>query len=124
MARPVAALDRLFALIVALEILALPGPARAESIELGTSASSIGVSASGELQYSVPLWLPPGTAGMTPRLAIAYGHRTGETLLGYGWNLAGLSVITRCGQSLSQDGALREVKLDALDKYCLVACTN
>ncbi|MCP4550381.1 MAG: hypothetical protein GY835_28310 [bacterium] len=34
---------------------------------------------------------------MQPSLSLEYNSRRGNTLLGMGWRLAGLSNITRCG---------------------------
>jgi hypothetical protein len=51
----------------------------------GTSA----VTPTGELTYRIPLDVPPGRAGVEPDLALAYANRTGNGLLGVGWELDG-----------------------------------
>jgi Salmonella virulence plasmid 65kDa B protein len=85
----------------------------------GRTPTIADVSPTGEASYSVPIFTPPGTRGMTPQLAIVYGHRSGGTLLGAGWSIAGLSAITRCPKIWAADGALRDVRNDNSDRFCL-----
>ena len=42
-------------------------------------------------------------AGLTPDLALQYQSSVGNGLLGVGWGLSGLSIITRCPQTWAQD---------------------
>src|SRR6202167_519045 len=84
----------------------------------GTIQGSFAVTSTGEATYTMPLVTVPGRAGVEPQLAITYDG-TGDGVLGAGFSIAGLSAITRCPQNLAQDGAIREVKYDALDKLCL-----
>ena len=77
------------------------------------------VSESGSAEYRVPLQVPPGTAGMQPKLALSYNSQSGNGLLGMGWNLEGLSIITRCPRTMASDGVRGGVNLDANDRYCL-----
>jgi RHS repeat-associated protein len=47
---------------------------------------------SGSVRETVPLTLPPGTAGLTPQLALTYDSGNGNGPVGLGWSL-GLSTI-------------------------------
>ena len=77
------------------------------------------VSEMGAATYMIPIQVPPGTGGMEPKLALAYNSQAGNGLLGVGWNLSGLSAITRCPQTMAQDGVRGGVNYDANDRYCL-----
>jgi RHS repeat-associated protein len=85
----------------------------------GRTETSFDVSQTGEASYSIPIFAPPGTHGMTPSVSFDYSHRGGGTLLGAGWGLAGLSSITRCSKTWAQDGEVTAVSMDADDRYCL-----
>ena len=63
--------------------------------------------------------MPPGTHGLAPSLAITYDSRGGNGLLGVGFRLSGLSQISRCANTLAQDGKLGAVALDWSDRFCL-----
>ncbi len=86
---------------------------------VGRTAGSANVSDGGETTYSIPIFTPPGTHGMTPQLAIVYRHRSGSTLLGAGWSIAGLSAISRCMKTWAADGEMRDVRNDLSDRFCL-----
>lgn len=85
----------------------------------GRTPTTLGVSPSGEASYSISITVPPGTHGMTPQLALVYGHRNGSTLLGAGLSIAGLSAITRCPSTWAQDGVARNVHNASYDRFCL-----
>lgn len=64
-----------------------------QSLEVGTTNGFFSVGISGTAQYTIPLDLPPGVRGMKPNLSIMY-NQSGPGLLGYGFNLVGLSQIS------------------------------
>lgn len=80
---------------------------------------SFAVSQTGGATYSIPIALPPGTAGMTPTLALEYTSHGANGLLGLGWSLSGLPSITRCGQTFVQDGVSSGVDFGANDRFCM-----
>jgi len=77
------------------------------------------VSETGAATYTIPIELPPGVGGMEPKLALVYNSQAGNGLLGMGWSLQGLSAITRCPRTMSQDGARGSVSFDTNDRFCL-----
>lgn len=85
----------------------------------GRTPGTADVSQNGEASYSIPIFAPPGTHGMTPQLALTYGHRSGSAQLGAGWSIAGLSAITRYQSSWAADGTPRDVRNDYSDRFCL-----
>ena len=85
----------------------------------GSMAGEFSVSASGAATYRIPIQVPPGVAGMQPKLELVYNSQSGNGLLGVGWGISGLSAITRCARTRAQDGVMGSVKLDANDRFCL-----
>lgn len=86
---------------------------------VGRTAGQAGVSASGAAQYTIPIWTPPGTNGLQPRLALSYSSLAGDGLAGIGVALTGLSMISRCNQTIAQGGAAYGVALSTADALCL-----
>lgn len=84
-----------------------------------STPSTFQVSETGAAVYEVPIKVPPGTAGMEPRLSLAYNSQHGNGLLGMGWSLSGLSTITRCPRTLAQDGVRGGVNFDSNDRFCM-----
>jgi hypothetical protein len=98
---------------------ALPLGLQAQTTVAGFTPGSFRVTETGAAEYRIPIRVPPGIAGMEPKLALAYNSQGGNGLLGVGWNVEGLSAITRCPQTLAQDGVRRLVNYDWNDRYCL-----
>jgi hypothetical protein len=73
----------------------------------------------GAASYLVPVKAPAGIAGMQPEISFVYNSQSGNGVMGLGWNIAGLSVISRCSSTYVQDGIRRNVKGDDDDKFCL-----
>lgn len=86
---------------------------------VGKTQGISSVSDTGSAQYTIPIWTPPDTGGMQPRLALTYDHRSTNTRLGIGWNISGLSEITRCARTWAQDQQARNVRNDTQDRFCL-----
>jgi len=93
-----------------------PTPAAAQGMAL---PGKFGISAAGSATYSVPIVVPPGTAGMIPSLSIAYSSQGGNGLLGMGWALDGLPSIGHCPKTLAQDSVRGSVNYDANDRFCM-----
>jgi RHS repeat-associated protein len=87
--------------------------------DVGTLPASFAVDESGAANYTVPIEVPPGRAGVTPRLALAYRSSSGHGYAGRGWSLTGLSAIGRCARTFAQDGFSRGVQNSAFDAFCL-----
>ncbi len=81
--------------------------------------SSLTVADRGDAQYHLPIWVPPGRAGIQPSLSLDYSSGSGNGLVGTGWTLSGLSRITRC-KGLRTNGAPgRPILWSDGDSYCL-----
>ncbi len=86
---------------------------------VGTLPGALTVDHDGTARYTIPIWVPPGRAGMEPKLALSYSSRSGNGLLGVGWSLAGLSEIRLCPKTVMEDNATRSIRFDGADPYCL-----
>ena len=85
----------------------------------GATLGQFQVGGSGEANYSVPLAIPPGIAGMQPSLSLAYSSQAGNGSLGMGWALGGLSVVHRCPATLIQDSYKGGISYTSDDKLCI-----
>src|SRR3954451_18482348 len=74
----------------------------------GTMAlpGQLSVGQAGAATYSIPIALPPGTAGMAPTLSLDYSSSGGDGFLGVGWSLSGLPSVGRCPRTKAQDGGM------------------
>ncbi|MFA4853263.1 MAG: SpvB/TcaC N-terminal domain-containing protein [Bacteroidales bacterium] len=73
------------------------------ALPVGAINSVFDVTSAGSAAYSIPIDLPPGTAGMIPKISINYNSSQRDGLLGVGWDLAAYSAISRCGQNMYND---------------------
>lgn len=85
----------------------------------GATPGTFKVSETGAATYTIPIAVPPGTAGMEPKLSLVYNSQSGNGPLGVGWSLAGLSTIHRCPMTIAQDGVKGGINYDSNDRYCL-----
>ena len=86
---------------------------------VGATPGSFKVNETGAATYTIPITVPPGTAGMAPTLSLNYNSQSGNGPLGVGWSLGGLSAITRCPASIVQDGFKGGINYDGNDRFCL-----
>jgi len=89
------------------------------TITPGVMPGEFSVSESGSANYQIPIAVPPGTSGMQPSLSLSYNSNSGNGVLGMGWTLGGLSVITRCPATKVQDGFIDGIDFDANDRFCI-----
>ncbi|UFH58581.1 RHS repeat-associated core domain-containing protein [Sulfurovum mangrovi] len=75
----------------------------------------------GTANYELKIDVPPGIAGMEPKLSLNYSSSSGNGYMGVGWSIGGLSAITRCAQTKAVDGPNRKfgVKYNSDDRFCL-----
>ena len=71
------------------------------------------VSSLGAATYTVPIDVPIGVKGMQPNLSITYNSQSSFGLLGLGFNLSGLSSITRGPKTVWQDGVSSGMTFDS-----------
>jgi hypothetical protein len=77
------------------------------------------VTPTGAFTYTIPIAVPPGTAGMAPSLSMQYSSQNGDGFEGFRWSLVGLPSITRCPRTVAQDAIHGGVNYDGNDRFCL-----
>ncbi|ODS89086.1 MAG: hypothetical protein ABS44_05700 [Chryseobacterium sp. SCN 40-13] len=77
----------------------------------------IDVNGGGQLQYTLPIALPPGIKSVAPQLNLVYTSGTGNGIAGYGWNISGITSITRSGRNIEKDGEIQGIKLNPTDYF-------
>ena len=87
--------------------------------DAGVSGGSFRVDESGSATYSMPIMTVAGTAGVVPEISLNYSSNSGNGIAGLGWNIGGLSAISRCRQTLHQDGQAKPITFSATDRFCL-----
>lgn len=78
---------------------------------------NIEVNGAGQLQFTLPIALPPGVKSVAPQVNLVYNSSSGNGIAGYGWNLSGLTAISRTGKTIEKDGVTQNVQVDYSDYY-------
>lgn len=81
---------------------------------VGSLGGVVDVSLLGGAVYSIPIDLPKGLGGVQPQLSICYNSQDRNGLLGWAWNLGGLSSISRINSTPYHDG-----HINIGDRFCL-----
>jgi len=90
--------------------------------EVGEITVNSGVSQSGAKTYNVPLKAYHGMNGFNPNLSLNYNSQQGNSVLGMGWTLSGVSVVERAGKSIYYDNRTQGVVMDNSDSFFLDGC--
>src|SRR5579862_9858419 len=80
---------------------------------------SFTVTPAGAAAYTIPIEMPPGTAGMKPSISLNYTSQGGNGIVGMGWTLGGLPSIVRCPTTIATEGATGSITYTATDRFCL-----
>ncbi len=77
------------------------------------------VSEAGAANYTIPIFMAEGTAGVAPDVSLAYNSQAGSSALGIGWSLNVGGGISRCRQTLLVDKKISSISFSEEDRFCL-----
>ena len=90
-----------------------------KSKSVGEIPISSSVAPSGAITYNVPVEIYPGIKNFQPQLSIAYNSHAGDGILGIGWNLAGLSSISKTEMNIYYDGKSQGIGITKNNAFTL-----
>lgn len=86
---------------------------------LADTKGELTVNGMGAANYKVPIALPPGIKDVAPQIALTYSSSGNNGIAGYGWNIVGISSITRISTRIDIDGYVDGVDFDDNDQFAL-----
>ncbi|MFS4470792.1 SpvB/TcaC N-terminal domain-containing protein [Chryseobacterium sp. T20] len=94
-----------------------PGTTAPEGKSFHDTKGNIEVNGAGQLQFTLPIALPPGIKNIAPQVNLVYTSGSSNGISGYGWNLLGLTAVSRTGRTVEKDGEAKGAQLDESDYY-------
>ncbi|WP_426483550.1 RHS repeat-associated core domain-containing protein [Flavobacterium sp. 2] len=90
-----------------------------QSTEVGVTGGQLSVSLTGAATYTIPIAVPPGINGVAPQISLSYNSQAGNCSAGYGWNITGISTITRIPSTKFHNGNVGTINYNLSDNYAL-----
>lgn len=79
------------------------------NVLVGATNGNFEVSPMGAATYSIPIVASSGVNGFTPQISLSYDSNGGNGIAGWGFNIGGVSVITRVPHSTYYDGQTKGI---------------
>jgi len=90
------------------------------SAEVGVTDGELSVSLNGNANYTIPIAVPKGINGVEPTISLSYNSQNGLSgNAARGWDVSGISSITRIPATKFHDGVIDPVDFNALDRFAL-----
>lgn len=105
--------------VVNLSIASQGGVPTGNSNVVGVTKGELSVSPTGSAVYNIPLTIPPGIMSTVPEIGLSYNSSNGNGDAGYGWNISGISSISRIPSTKFHDNIIDPVDYDSYDRYAL-----
>jgi hypothetical protein len=87
--------------------------------DVGSTVGYVSVNSTGAATYTIPIKVLQGTNGVTPQISLMYNSNTGNGIAGWGWNINGISAISRIGKDKYHDGVYDKIQFTSVDKLTL-----
>jgi len=79
----------------------------------------LSVSNSGTANYTLSIATPPGIKSVAPQVSLNYSSSGNNGMAGYGWNISGVSSISRIQSRIDLDKNIDAVDFDSEDRFAL-----
>lgn len=89
------------------------------SYAVGEIPIQSGTTQSGARTYTVPINVYPGMHGHQPELSLIYNSQQGNSFMGVGWSISGLSSIERTAKTRYYDDKSEGIRMDTTDAFVL-----
>lgn len=90
------------------------------SAEVGVTEGSLSISLTGNASYSIPVITPPGINNFEPQISIIYNSQRGLSgTAAIGWDISGVSTISRIPATKFHDGRIDPVDFNSFDRFAL-----
>lgn len=86
---------------------------------VGSSKGQFSVSLAGAATYNLPIEVPPGINGIVPQIGLTYSSQSQNGIVGYGWNISGLSSISKVGSNKFFDVKNSVINYSSDDRFML-----
>ncbi len=91
-----------------------------DSNEVGVTVGELNVSLNGNASYTIPISIPKGLNNAEPQISLIYNSQNGLSgNAARGWDISGVSSITRIPSSKFHDGIIDPVDFNVLDRFAL-----
>ncbi|MES2654048.1 MAG: SpvB/TcaC N-terminal domain-containing protein [Bacteroidota bacterium] len=107
-------------IIISVLVYTLSFKAVAQTYGVGNTSVTADVGQMGNATASIPIYCPVGRLDIKPSVNLVFNSQSNSGILGKGWNITGMSVISRSGNNWHLDNGVQEtVKLSGTDKLTL-----
>ncbi|WP_264535500.1 FG-GAP-like repeat-containing protein [Flavobacterium sp. N1736] len=90
------------------------------SAEVGITEGELSISLNGNASYTIPITIPKGINNVEPQISVVYNSQNGlNGTAARGWDISGVSSITRIPSTKFHDGVIDPVDFNALDRFAL-----
>ena len=87
----------------------IPSVSFSQDKQIGSIPTKVGVSPTGASVCELAIDVPTGPAGTRPQLSLVYNSQTGIGIAGYGFDVAGISIITRGARDIFHEGRAKGI---------------
>ncbi len=106
--------------VTARPIATTTSPTDPTNTEVGVTDGALNISLTGSASYTIPILVPPGINGVEPSISINYNSQRGlNGTAAKGWDIGGVSSITRIPATKFHDQKTDPVDFNSLDRFAL-----